>query len=112
MTLSELATRWRSDAELLERYGDERGARACRMHADELERAVRDAQSETLTLAEAATESGYSTDRLRHMVADGIIPNAGEKRSPRIRRGDLPVKKKSANTFDANEVARRLVRRA
>ena len=110
MALSELANRWRTEAELLARYGDDRGAHACRMHADELERAVREAEAEELTLAQAAAESGYSPDRLRHMVSGGVIPNAGEKGAPRIRRGDLPKKRaRTPDSFDAHDVARRIM---
>ena len=46
----------------------------------------------TLTLAEAALESGYSVDHLRHAVASGQIANAGRRGAPRIRRADLPKK--------------------
>jgi len=74
------------------RYADERTAHVCRLHAAELEEAIRTAEDEALTLTHAARESGYSSDHLRHLVADGTIPNAGEKGRPRIRRGDLPMK--------------------
>jgi len=50
------------------------------------------ANDETLTLREAARESGYSQDHLARMVRTGAIPNAGRSRSPRIRRANLPRK--------------------
>ena len=61
--------------------------------AVEVEEALRDDQDETLTLAEAALESSYSTEHLRKMVASRTIPNAGGKGRPRIRRGDVPLKR-------------------
>lgn len=84
--------RWEREAETLARNLDERGASLLRLHATELREALRDQGSEELTLSEAALESGYSEDHLRHLVADGTIPNAGERGRPRIRRGDLPQK--------------------
>ena len=110
MMLAELATRWRQDAEVCARYGDERGAGVLRQVADELDAAVRAAADEELTLEAAAAESGYSRDRLRHMVADGEIQNAGRRGAPRIRRGDLPRKKsKKCDPFDPAATARRVV---
>lgn len=89
---AELAARWRADAERLRLWDDERGARMLERCAEQLAGAERQVRDEPLTLEQAATESGYSADRLRHMVADGIVPNAGRRGAPRIRRGDLPVK--------------------
>jgi hypothetical protein len=110
-TIAALAARWREDAELLEAYGDERGAAACRLHAGQLEAAVREAADAPLTLAEAAQESGYSAERLRHMLSAGDLPQAGRKGAPRVRRADLPRKKLRADgaAFDAAAVARRLI---
>jgi hypothetical protein len=107
MTPTELAQRWRKDAELLDRYGDDAMARACRTHADDLDAAMRSVADDALDLTAAARESGYSPDRLRHLVAEGTIPNAGKKGSPRIRRGDLPIKRQASNgRFDAVAIAR------
>lgn len=82
---------WRDRADELERYAPPAAA-AFREAADELEEALRLAAEESLTLQEAADESGYSTRRLRELLADGTIPQAGRKGAPRIRRGDLPIK--------------------
>ena len=107
MTPVELAARWRQDAEVCARYGDERGAGVLHRVADELDAALRATGDEALTLEAAAMESGYSRDRLRHMVADGEIPNAGRRGAPRIRRGDLPRKKSSrGDAFDPAAAAR------
>ena len=90
--VTDLAANWEADAEVLERRGDARGAALCRQCAVELREAVRADGNASLTLSEAALESGYSEDHLRHKVAEGQIPNVGRKGAPRIRRGDLPKK--------------------
>ncbi|MDO8500457.1 MAG: hypothetical protein Q7S20_01280 [Gemmatimonadaceae bacterium] len=110
MTPNELAKHWRQDAETLERY-DSQLAGVCRGHADELDAALRSVADDALDLATAAHESGYSRDRLRHMLAEGAIPNAGRKGSPRIRRGDLPSKSRAnMGGFDAVAAARGVLR--
>ena len=91
VTPTELAQRWRGDAETLDRY-EPNLARVCRDHADALDSAMRSVADDALDLATAARESGYSRDRLRHLVSAGEIPNAGKLGAPRIRRGDLPSK--------------------
>ncbi len=106
--LEALAERWLSHADVLEGALDERGADLFRLHATELKEALRESEGETLTLAQAAAESGYSESRLRHLVSSGAIPQAGERGRPRVRRGDLPSKpqKADASTTDLdNEVA-------
>lgn len=87
-----LAGRWRDDAAVLRRWGDERGAVLLEAVAGELEAAVRDFEGEVLTLDEAARESGYSVDLLGRMVREGKLENAGRPGAPRIRRADLPLK--------------------
>lgn len=111
VTERELVVLWREEAQTLERYGDERGATMLRRNADDLEAAMRAAADEALDLDAAAAESGYSKDRLRHMISDGTLPNAGRKGSPRVRRVDLPRKSSRASTFDAELTARKLVSR-
>ncbi len=90
--LDSLAGRWLSTADTLEGAFDERGAALYRHFAAELKEALRETADEVLTLSEAASESGYSTSRLRHMLASGDLPQAGVKGKPRVRRGDLPSK--------------------
>ena len=102
-----LAERWLADAETLEAAFDERVANLFRLHASELAEALREAADEVLTLAEASTASGYSESRLRHLIADGTIPQAGERGRPRVRRGDVPIKpqKHSQPTTDIEQEA-------
>lgn len=93
-SLEELAREWEEEANRIrKRYGQEQLARICETHAAELRTRIRKHLDQKLTLQEAAEESGYSVSHLQHLVADGEIPNAGRKGRPRIRRGDLPVKK-------------------
>ena len=105
--LDSLAECWLSTAETLEGALDERGAALYRRHAAELQEALREAADEVLTLAEASTVSGYSESRLRHLIADGTIPQAGERGRPRVRRGDLPSKpqKQGQPTTDIKQEA-------
>ncbi|HEY2375751.1 MAG TPA: hypothetical protein VGH98_07210, partial [Gemmatimonadaceae bacterium] len=77
---------------------------------DQLERAEAEA---VLSLEEASRASGYSADHLRHLVADGSIPNAGRKGAPRIRRADLPRRPAHSTSarYDPDADARSLVER-
>jgi len=111
MTPKELSERWRSDAETLASY-DERLAAVARRHADELDASLASLADDVLDLKAAAKASGYSTDRLRHMIADGDLPNVGRKGAPRVRRGDLPKKPgTSGNAFDATMIAGNILAR-
>ena len=92
--LDDLAEQWLNEAGVLESALDERGAGLYRHHAAELKEALREVGNEVLTLEQAAIASGYSESRLGHMIADGTLPQAGEKGRPRIRRKDLPSKPK------------------
>lgn len=122
MTPRELAERWRADADVFDRYADTQLAKIARVHADELAAALAALDDDALDLATAARESGYSVDRLRHMIApkgkpttpDRPIPNAGRKGAPRVRRADLPRKpraKTAGNSagFDAAGAAREML---
>lgn len=110
MTLTELAARWRTAADVLDLY-EPNLARVCRSHADEMDACIRQLDNDALSLADASKESGLSVDRLRHKVSAGELPNAGRKGKPLIRRGDLPVKRKPRNNaFDAAGAARGYLR--
>ncbi len=108
----DLAVSWRDKATELRPYAPG-PATAFEVCAGGLEAALRANESSTLTLPEAAAESGYSADRLRHMIAEGKIPNVGRKGAPRIRRANLPVKpgraKPAVSGFDAGAFARSLL---
>lgn len=107
--LTELAAEWRADASRFRRLGFEDPARMSEVHADELERRIREWQLAELTLAEAAEESGYSYSTLQQNVAAGKIPDAGKRDSPRIRRCDLPRKAPSASPDDGPDLAEEIL---
>jgi hypothetical protein len=114
VTPDTLPAAWRTRAELFARHGAAEAAACCRELAAELEAALAEAGAEELTLAEAVKESGYSDRRLRELLADGTITNAGRKHAPRIRRADLPRRARPAdrtNGYDAQEDALRLLSR-
>jgi hypothetical protein len=90
--LSDLAHRWRADAERFRQLGQEGPAQMSEAHADELEARLRESEMEAVTLEEAAQLGGYSYSHLQHLVAAGEIENVGEKHAPRIRRCDVPRK--------------------
>jgi hypothetical protein len=83
---------WRAHAQIMELYGPQPVAVALRAAADMLERALRAENDAPLKLAEAAAESGLSSDHLGRLVRRGQIPNLGRKHAPRIARGALPRK--------------------
>lgn len=85
-----LAEVWRARAANLAAWALADAARVWQLAADELDQHERECALQTLTLAEAAEASGYSQSHLGRMVAEGKIENAGERGSPRVRRGDLP----------------------
>ena len=83
---------WRRKAKSLRRYGGETPAVAIERCAEELEATLVERDETTLSLVEAARESGYSRDHLGRLVRDGKIPNAGRPNAPRIARRHLPRK--------------------
>jgi hypothetical protein len=91
MIPAELPATWRSRADELRPYAPG-AAEAFARAAAELDAAMAEAADAPLTLAEAVAESGYSERRLRELLSEGAIPNAGRKHRPRIRRADLPRK--------------------
>jgi len=80
--------------------------------AADLDAALAREQDALLSLEQAAQESGYSADHLRHLVADGTVPNAGRRGAPRVRRGDLPTRpgKARSSTYDPDADAVRILR--
>ena len=111
MTPVELVTLWLTRADELAPYAAP-AAEAFRCAANELSTVLSTAENEILTLGQAAAESGYSHDSLRHLVSDGKVPNAGRRGAPLIRRGDLPRRpQRTASSYDAGEDALSIVRR-
>ena len=88
--ISDLSAQWRDEAALLRRRGLNQAADVAESYAADLEAAVRDDEQVTLTLKDAAEESGYSASHLSRLVREGKIPNAGRANAPRIAMKDLP----------------------
>jgi hypothetical protein len=87
--LEALAVAWREQAARYEADGQP-GAALLRRVAGELEATVRAQRVETLTLQQAAEETGLSYDTVQRRVATGRLPNVGRRGAPRVRRCDLP----------------------
>ncbi len=123
-SITALAGRWRSEAELLRRRGQEALAAMAESYADELEAAWEAWRNEELTVAQAAEESGYSKETLRRRVRTGDLPaerGNGKKSHITVRRGDLPQKpqrrqtnggtSEAAVTYNPEEDARDIAQR-
>ena len=83
---------WRTQAKTLRQYGGETPAVALEACAAQLEATLKERDEATLSLTDAARESGYSADHLGRLVRDGKIPNAGRPGAPRIALRHLPRK--------------------
>ena len=93
MTPQDFHARWRAEAERLERLGSlVNPSRLITEILADAESAFRDEHLRSLTLTEAAKESGYSPGHLGRLVREGLLPNAGRPNAPRIRSADLPRK--------------------
>jgi len=93
MTVRDVVSRWRAEQLRFERLGAlVDGAKLIGQLLDEVESAAVADNDEVLSLAEAATESGYSPQHLARLIRESRIPNAGRVHAPRIRRSDLPKK--------------------
>lgn len=110
MNVQPICDRWRDEADLFESRGMEREAQMVRSYADELEAAQREYLYETLTLEQAADEAGRSYDTVQRWVADGTVPNAGEKGRPRVRRCDLLPNVETVADSDGARFAEKVLR--
>ena len=93
MTPQDFLTHWRAEADRLERLGSlVNPARLIAEILADAESAFGSDNLRSLSLVEAAQESGYSPGHLGRLVREGILPNAGRPNAPRIRSADLPRK--------------------
>lgn len=114
--LSEIARRWserRDEWEKLRVVVD--GAAIASEVISDLEMLCQDVANEMLTIAEAAELSGYSPDHLGRLIRTGRLTNRGIKGSPRVARGELPIRPRSQSVaagqdkpYDPNTDARSL----
>lgn len=100
--------------ELRDTMGDDGRARAIEWAASEIEAALSDDAEEILSLADAATISGYTVDHLARLIRMGKLV---DRRAPhetriRVRRGDVPIKMRRAHISgaDVRDLASRLFR--
>lgn len=100
-------------AEFRQEFSDEPRARTLEWAADRVERALAEADSERLPLAEASKRWGYSVGHLARLVRQGLIADcrpAGSKGRIYVRASDLPRRaiKAHHNSADVHELASRL----
>ena len=110
-SIRKLPAAWRRQAKTLRRYGGQALATALERCADELEGTIQERDDTTLTLTDAARESGYSREHLGRLVRDGKIPNAGRPNAPRIARRHLPRKRQDPESPFGSRLARERDRR-
>ncbi len=75
-----LPAAWRTQAKALRQYGGNTPAVALESCAAQLEAALRHRDEATLTLTDAARETGYSTGHLGRLVRDGKDPERRKAR--------------------------------
>lgn len=108
--LLQVTRAWREEAQRIRhRYTDDRLARLCEVHAEELELALAREAGREITLDEAAQISGFSKAHLRRLMDGGVIPNVGGPGAPRVRVGDLPIKAGRASALTASAAFHRAV---
>lgn len=99
--------------ELRQAFGDEPRARALEWAAERVQEALERSERQILSLAEAATRSGYSEEHLARLVRAGRIPDRrplGSRGRIYIAAADLPTRPRRAHTpsADVHELASRL----
>jgi len=93
MTREDFLTRWRTRQSEWARIGAlVDGARVCEEVLQDFEAVTRAEDDAELSLSEAATESGYSSDHLRRLHRKGQLTAYRKGRSLFFRSGDLPRK--------------------
>jgi hypothetical protein len=65
------------------------GAKLCHRIAEQIETAQREWLWETLSVTQAADESGRSYTTIWRKLKKGILPNVGTDQHPKVRRVDL-----------------------
>jgi hypothetical protein len=89
--LLNLVTRWEERAALLRDHEVPAAAKGYETAARELQAWLEGRRHELLSLRECAADSGYSEDHVGRLVRTGVLPNYGERHSPRVKRADLDV---------------------
>lgn len=90
--LRALILTWRDRAAVVRQEGFLVGADIIERRADELEACLASIGEAELSIAQAAAETGYSSDHLRRYLRENPQLNRGRHGKPKIRRDDLPRK--------------------
>ena len=112
MTREDFLTRWRTRQSEWARIGAlVDGARVCEEVLQDFEAVTRAEDDAELSLSEAATESGYSSDHLRRLHRKGQLTAYRKGRSLFFRSGDLPRKPRAPrfSPYDPVADARRVI---
>lgn len=88
--LLQRAEDWNALADDIEQWAGEDAAQPVRTASEKFEDAVDEWANEPLPIDRAAEESGYSKERLRELIREETIPDAGPDGGRRIRRKHLP----------------------
>lgn len=80
---------------------DVRAAAIWRKAAYLLGIAIHSEEDKIVTVTQAARERGYNSEYLARLVREGKIENHGRKHAPRVRIGDIPMKKSSTRAVQA-----------
>jgi hypothetical protein len=90
---AELLAKWRATADALRAVeAHVSGSALCEQFLADLNGMDVESPDESLTLAQAVVESGYSPAHLRRLTREGVIQASGRGRAWRIARRSLPVK--------------------
>jgi len=87
--VTQLTNQWRNEAELLRRRGAADIATAVESCADELEAAEKEWQLESLSLNDAAAETGKTAGQLRRDVKNGKLARSNSDGPMKVRRCDV-----------------------
>ena len=90
--LDALLRKYDEDIARFRSWGDEVRAAILERVMLDVEHVLQAAAAESLTLADASREGGYSERQLRRMLRTGTIQNMGRPNAPRLRRNDIPRK--------------------
>lgn len=98
-----LSVEWRADATVLRRRSATVQAEILESVAEDLDQRLEEWATQDLSVADAATESGYTQDHLRELVRRGRLPDRrphGSEGRIVIRRCDLPRKPPECASVD------------
>ena len=112
--INQFIDEWTSLAATLRSEFDERGAAIIEKRAREFQAWIGAKRDDLVSVNTASDASGFSADHLRRQLGLGDLKNAGERRRPRLRRGDLRPKgfqrlaRSKSQSYDAIADARAL----